>query len=39
MADYPGANSNSSIGANLKAVYPKDKPKKKKFSKIVNLIK
>lgn len=28
MADYSGANSNSTMGANLKEVYPKNRFKK-----------
>lgn len=35
MAEYPGSNSNATIGANLKEVYDK----KKKFKKINNLLK
>ena len=37
MAEYQGSNSNATMGANLKEVYPKDK-KKKKFSKIIKLM-
>jgi len=33
MSDYPGANSNNTMGANLKEVYDK-KPKKERFKKI-----
>lgn len=37
MADYPGSNSNNTMGANLKEIYSKD-GKKKKFSKLQNLL-
>lgn len=37
MADYPGSNSNATIGANLKEVY--DKKPKKKFPKLEKLLK
>ena len=34
MSDYNGSNSNSTMGANLKEVYPN-----KKFKKILKLLK
>lgn len=34
MSDYPGSNSNNSMGPNLKEVYSDNKPKKTRFKKI-----
>lgn len=34
MAEYPGANSNATMGANLKEVYPK----KKRFKKVLQFL-
>jgi hypothetical protein len=38
MAEYPGSNNSNTMQGNTKEVYPKDKPKKKSFKKILSLL-